>query len=47
MCEQYHRICENEEQRTAFLSMLASDLGVQHSAILAEAKHLSELYNQV
>ena len=47
MCEHYRGICENEDQRTAFLSMLASDLGVQHNAILTEAKHLSELYSQV
>ena len=47
MCEHYQRISENEKQRTAFLSVLASDLGVQHGAILAEAKHLSELYSQV
>ena len=47
MCEHYRKISENEEQRTAFLSMLASDLGVQHNAILTEAKHLSELYSQV
>ena len=47
LCEHYRRICEDEEQRTAFFSVLASDLGVQHDAILAEAKHLSELYSQV
>lgn len=47
MCEHYRRISENEEQRTAFFSVLASDLGVQHDAILTEAKHLSELYSQV
>ena len=47
MCEYYRRISESEEQRTAFLSLLASDLGVQHDAIRAEAKHLSELYSQV
>ena len=47
MCEYYRRISESEDQRTAFLSLLASDLDVQHDAIRTEAKHLSELYNQV
>lgn len=38
---------DNEQQRMAFVSMLASDLGVQHDAVLTEAKHLCELHHQV
>ena len=33
--------------RTAFLCVLAGDLGVQHDNVLTEAKHLTELYDQV
>lgn len=44
LCDHYRSICGREEQRKAFLSVLASDLGVHHDAVLNEAEHLRELH---
>ncbi len=47
VCRHYRRVRSTEEGRKTFFSVLAGDLGVDHSEVVSGAHNLLDLHAQV